>query len=531
MREDRAKPYARSIIRVQTQQHYTSVIPDLLLSDRAALVGVASGRALYDAIAPFSPAGAFPEYPAALGPQRSPANSVYGTVREALRLLGLDAERYGSPAWNPLREWVRPGDTVVLKPNMVRDFRESSADHADCLITHGAVIRAVVDYVFLALGGRGRIVIADAPHSDADFDAVRRITGVDRIAAFYRETAGFPIEIYDLRPEASTKRDGVIVGHQRLAGDPAGYATVDLGAHSMFVEIGDLCERLYGSEYDRRELVRHHSGGRHEYLIARTVLQADCVIGLPKLKTHKKTGITVNLKNLVGINGNKNWLPHHREGTPAEGGDQFADSGVGRRTERAVVAAFKRCFPLLGPLRPALAGPIKSVGRAVFGDTNVATIRSGNWYGNDTTWRMAIDLNRILMYADADGRIHDRPVRRFFSVVDGIIGGEGNGPLDPRPRAEGVVIAGLNPVAVDAVAARLIGFDHRKLPMVRRAFDQSALPMISFPDERIHTRSNAPALTGPLTSLRGLPMPFEPHFGWKGHVELAEAADVARALA
>jgi hypothetical protein len=34
-------------------------------------------------------------------------------------------------------------------------------------------------------------------------------------------------------------------------------------------------------------------------------------------------GMTCALKNLVGINANKNWLPHHTEGTPEQGGDQF----------------------------------------------------------------------------------------------------------------------------------------------------------------------------------------------------------------
>jgi uncharacterized protein (DUF362 family) len=498
-----------------------STIPALFLSDRGSVVAIARGQQRYEALPPFSPSERFPEYPPALGGATSTANDAYRTVRESLRLLALDESRYGTAAWNPLQDWVAPGDTVVVKPNLVRDFRESSADHADCLITHGAVIRAVVDYVFIALAGRGRIVIADAPHSDADFDALRRITGIDRIADFYRETAGFPIEIYDLRPETAVKVDGVIVGHRRRAGDPAGYVAVDLGPHSAFVEIGDLCRLLYGAEYDRAELVRRHTGGRHEYLISKTVLQADCVIGVPKLKTHKKTGITVNMKNLVGINGNKNWLPHHREGTPAQGGDQFADSGVGRRTERSVVAAFKRYFPLLGPLRPALAGPMKTVGRAVFGDTNKGTIRSGNWYGNDTTWRMAIDLNRVLFYADAEGRLHDRPVRRFFSVVDGIIGGESNGPLDPKPRPAGVILAGANPVAVDAVAARLIGFDYRKLPIIHHAFASAPLPLASFTHDEITARENAGA------SL----IPFEPHFGWKGHVELLEAADEVGVLA
>jgi uncharacterized protein (DUF362 family) len=92
-----------------------------------------------------------------------------------------------------------------------------------------------------------------------------------------------------------------------------------LGQHSAFHEISNLCHLLYGAEYETSELRSHHHDDIHEYLISRTVIEADCVINLPKLKTHKKTGITVSMKNLVGINGNKNWLPHHREGTPAQG--------------------------------------------------------------------------------------------------------------------------------------------------------------------------------------------------------------------
>jgi len=111
---------------------------------------------------------------------------------------------------------VRPGDTVVLKPNFVREFRETQPGHGDCLITHGSVIRAVLDYVYIALQGRGRIIIADAPQNDADFDAIRRIAGLDEIRDFYRRHAGFEVEVYDLRPERARKIDGIIVGHDPL---------------------------------------------------------------------------------------------------------------------------------------------------------------------------------------------------------------------------------------------------------------------------------------------------------------------------
>jgi uncharacterized protein (DUF362 family) len=503
----------------------------LLLSERAAEVGIAFGPKRYDARAPFSPERGWPETAWLTGRSDRGSNGAYATIRESFRLLGLDAARYGTAHWNPLAGVVCPGDTVVVKPNFVRDFRESSRDDAECLLTHGSVIRAVVDYVYLALEGRGRIVVADAPHNDADFDGIRRITSIDAIVAFYRDVVGFPLEVYDLRPEAAMKIDGVIVGHRPLAGDPAGYVAIDLGPDSAFEEIGDRCRLLYGSEYDRSELVTHHSDGRHEYLISRTVLTADCVISVPKMKTHKKTGLTVNLKNLVGINGNKNWLPHHREGTPAQGGDQFAGSGLLQRSEQTLVSAFKRGFPALGPLRPFVARPLKSFGKAVFGDTNAGTIRSGNWHGNDTTWRMALDLNRVLFYADASGGVHRRPVRRFFSIVDGIVAGEGNGPLDPEPRAAGVILCGHNPVAVDAVAARLMGFDLQKLPIVSRAADPCRLPLTGFALDSVCGRSNVAAFDGLLATVRGRALAFKPHFGWKGHIEVSETDDEASVFA
>lgn len=493
-----------------------------LLGPLARRVAIACGATGYEAEAPYSPGAPWPELARLGAAPGDVPNGVYSAVRESLHLLGLDRARYGSPDWNPFGHWIQPGNTVLLKPNLVRHFRETFPDHGDCIITHGSVIRAVLDYAYLALGGTGRLIIADAPQNDADFAAIRRIAGLDAIAEFYRKELHFPLEVHDLRPEAATKIDGVIVGHHRLPGDPAGYVKVDLGRRSAFTEIDRLCHKLYGAEYDRAELVQHHTNGAHEYLVSRSVLKADCVISVPKLKTHKKVGLTASLKNLVGINGNKNWLPHHREGTPADGGDQFPNGGLVRHTERAALALFRHGFPHLGFMRDALARPIKHIGKRMFGDTNVDTVRSGNWYGNDTTWRMAIDLNRLFFYIDADGVLHDRPVRHFLSVVDGIVAGEGNGPLDPIPRPTGVVLAGTNPVAVDLACARIMGFDYAKIPMLRRALETDPLPLVDFAYEDIVTHSNNPAFDGHLTDLQGPLLGFRPHFGWRGHVEIPE---------
>src|SRR5262245_54406625 len=110
-------------------------------------VGISFGETSYPTQAPFSPDERYPEYPfgSVIGTE---PNAAYRGVREALHLMGLDADRFGTSSWDPLKDIVRPGDTVVIKPNFVRDFRESHPDEGQCTITHGSVLRAVCDYVF-----------------------------------------------------------------------------------------------------------------------------------------------------------------------------------------------------------------------------------------------------------------------------------------------------------------------------------------------------------------------------------------------
>ncbi|MDP6458665.1 MAG: DUF362 domain-containing protein [Candidatus Bathyarchaeota archaeon] len=61
-------------------------------------------------------------------------------------------------------------------------------------------------------------------------------------------------------------------------------------------------------------------------------------------------------------------------------------------------------------------------------------------------------LNEILPYLA-------KTVRHDLIVVDGLVAMEGNGPIIGTPREMGIVIAGRNPVSVDAFCARLMCFD------------------------------------------------------------------------
>ncbi len=488
-----------------------------------SIVAIAVGEGAYFADPPYSPAAAYPESPIA-HQTLSTRNEGYHLVREALRLTGLDSENFGTPQWNPLGSVVTPGDTVVLKPNFIRDFHDTDPNEIESVITHGSIIRAALDYTAIALQGRGKVLIADAPQCESNFNRIKAFTGLDEIQSLYREQVPIKVEIIDLRQEYTEKMDGVIVGHRTLPGDPAGYTRVNLGRHSEFMAVNHMNHRLYGSEYDRSEVAAHHHGETHEYLISKSIMDAGVFINLPKMKTHKKVGATLNLKNLVGINGNKNWLPHHREGVPRNGGDQFANSGLSEYLEYYLGSAFKKHFPKLGRLRKLIGGHAKKMGRAAFGDTNTDRIRSGNWHGNDTTWRMVLDLNRALRYADGTGTLNDSPRRRYFSILDGIVAGDGNGPMDTTPKPCGVVLAGTDPLSVDLVCVRLMGFDYEKMRLMTAALKPHDLGIVQVPYEEIQGNSNDRQFDKKLTQFEGPCFAFKPHFGWTGNIELTSRA-------
>src|ERR1035437_5753648 len=122
----------------------------------------------YPQLVPFHPSELWPEY--VFGCRYlGEGNDAYCAVRETLGLLGLDRANFGTSAWNPLKKLVRPGDHVFLKPNMIA-HRHQLNDDWEYVITHGSVIRAVVDYVFIALQGEGKITIGDAPQTDSNFE-------------------------------------------------------------------------------------------------------------------------------------------------------------------------------------------------------------------------------------------------------------------------------------------------------------------------------------------------------------------------
>jgi hypothetical protein len=132
---------------------------------------------------------------------------------------------------------------------------------------------------------------------------------------------------------------------------------------------------------------------------------------------------------------------------------------------------------------------------------------------------MVHDLNAIIVFADNDGKLRDAPQRKYLTIIDGIIGGEGEGPLMPEPVRSGLLIAGNDPVAADVVSSRLMGLDWEKIPKLANydaghpyrfsAFNGSVEDIaITWNGSEKPFMECAP------------PAKFKPASGWRGHIEL-----------
>jgi uncharacterized protein (DUF362 family) len=67
-----------------------------------------------------------------------------------------------------------------------------------------------------------------------------------------------------------------------------------------------------------------------------------------------------------------------------------------------------------------------------------------------------------------------------FAIVDGIVGMEGNGPIQGTPKQAGILVAGSDVAAVDATCCRIMGIDAAKIEYLTLARGQQNLAESSF---------------------------------------------------
>jgi uncharacterized protein (DUF362 family) len=238
--------------------------------------------------------------------------------RVMIRRAASYEQELGTLIYESLVEFALPvkDKVVLLKPNLV------GLDPLGVMNTHPAVIAATRES-FLRLGA-SQVLIADGPAMDRDTEAI--------------------LESVRLRE---------FVG-------PLNRIFVDLNIDDVErVPLATKASRL------------------KELYMPKTVLGADLVVSMPKLKTHHWAGVTLSLKNMFGT------VPGSCYGWPK----------------------------------------------------NVL-----HWAGIDNA---ILDINAA--------------VKPDFAIVDGIVGMEGNGPIQGTPKACGALIFGDDPVAVDATCCRVMG--------------------------------------------------------------------------
>ncbi|RLC62305.1 MAG: hypothetical protein DRI48_09695, partial [Chloroflexi bacterium] len=175
--------------------------------------------------------------------------NVDAAVRQAVALAG------------GLSGVVAPGDVVVVKPNMVLDASTGSG-----LVTDPAVTRAVVRLAREA--GAVQVIIAegtaqyrDNPNRDRFCtQAAFRNAGYDADGDMVDDVTGAPL--VDLNDSGGTD-----------VTDPAKVTRVVVPTGLM----------------------------RTEYWLPNVVLEADVLISVPVLKNHYNAGVTLGMKNLVGL--------------------------------------------------------------------------------------------------------------------------------------------------------------------------------------------------------------------------------------
>lgn len=423
---------------------------------------------------PFSPSERYPEY--AFGDVLPCSNNlVYDGFRQLLKMLQLDIQNYSSKTWNPFGMLISPGDTVLVKPNLVMDINPKGHG-TDCLYTNPALIRPVIDYIWIALQGKGKIILADAPMQSCDFTNLCQTSGLGSMVAWLR-TNMVNIDLCDLRDLVSIDTK---TGLQQVVKKDSTGTIIDLGHSSQFNGLSKAkLDNLRITNYDPSELAKHHNSFRHEYCISNVLLSADVIINMPKFKTHRKAGITGALKNLIGVNARKEYLPHHTKGSKTVGSDEYAKSGI--LQSFASNAVDKRNAKLQQSKNNFIQAVSAQITEVLFRFARILQklqskkmYEEGSWYGNDTIWRTILDINKIALYADSHGVIQNAQQRKILTIGDGIIAGEGEGPLLPSPKHLGIITFADNSIAHDIAQARIMGTDYTLIPTIKHAYENYA---------------------------------------------------------
>ena len=130
---------------------------------------------------------------------------------------------------------------------------------------------------------------------------------------------------------------------------------------------------------------------------------------------------------------------------------------------------------------------------------SIPKMKAHHWVGATLSMKNFFGLVPGAVYGWPKNQLHyygihqsiaglQRIFRSTFAIVDGIVGMEGNGPIQGEPRPSGVVVMGRDLVAVDSTCCRLMGIDPAQVDYIRRVSDLGHLE-----SSRIEQRGERPS--------------------------------------
>lgn len=371
-------------------------------------------------------------------------DSIYCILQDIIKKSGYDFAKYTD-------------SKVLVKPNWVTHYHKSA--DAICLTTHPNFILALLK-ILMSYKPK-EIILGDAPIQGCKWDELITKDFVETVETM-SNASSVPIRIIDFRRTLFSRENNLVDRNSR---DISNYCIFDLASNSFLEPITSDKPTFRVTNYNPDRLALSHHKGKHLYCIAKEVFDVDYIIALPKAKTHQKTGITNALKLIVGVNGDKDFLPHHRVGGTGFGGDCYPGKNLIRRASECILDQANR---LIGKM---MYKPLSKVSRILWRLSFPADVHhlAAAWYGNDTTWRMVMDLNVIAKYGKKDGTISEEQQRSILYICDGIIAGQGDGPLNPDPLPLGIVMISENAAQMDRALVAQMGFDLNMIPLVNES--------------------------------------------------------------
>lgn len=178
--------------------------------------------------------------------------------------------------------------------------------------------------------------------------------------------------------------------------------------------------------------------------VSKTIAQSRCRVSLALAKTHVTSTVTLSLKNMLSSIHPADRIMMHG----SQGGNGYAGW-------KRLAVEFLKGDSLAVNVLTRTIGRIKNA-RNEWQDATHPT----SWKSLTTKQigflRQVEAMNRNLVALS-------RAVKPHLSVVDGFVGMHREGPRHGTPIPLGVVVAGTDAVAVDAVASAVMGFDPLKI--------------------------------------------------------------------